>query len=90
MRLGSERRPRKGGARTVELKPPTRICRDMVSHDLESLRTVCDRIAALDDRSVIAVGAITDKLHAQHPWIKAYFQRKRGHMLARAPSLERA
>lgn len=62
----------------------------MVTHDLASLRTVCDRVAALADGKVIAVGAMTDMLHSHHPWMKAYFQGKRGHMLARAPSRERA
>ena len=32
----------------------------MVTHDLESLRTVCDRIAALADGKVIAIGAMSD------------------------------
>jgi phospholipid/cholesterol/gamma-HCH transport system ATP-binding protein len=62
----------------------------MVTHDLESLRTVCDRIAALADGKVIAVGAMTDMLHSQHPWLHAYFHGKRGHLLASAPSLEGA
>jgi phospholipid/cholesterol/gamma-HCH transport system ATP-binding protein len=59
----------------------------MVTHDLESLRTVCDRIAALADGKIIAIGAITDMRHSQHPWMQAYFQGKRGHMLARVPPM---
>jgi phospholipid/cholesterol/gamma-HCH transport system ATP-binding protein len=59
----------------------------MVTHDLESLRTVCDRIAALADGKIIAIGAITDMRHSQHPWMQAYFQGKRSHMLARVPSM---
>lgn len=59
----------------------------MVTHDLESLRTVCDRIAALADGKVIAIGAMEDMRHSQHPWMQAYFQGKRGHMLARVPSM---
>jgi phospholipid/cholesterol/gamma-HCH transport system ATP-binding protein len=58
----------------------------MVTHDLESLRTVCDRIAALADGKVVAVGKMADMLQSQHPWAQAYFQGKRGHMLA-CPSL---
>ena len=54
----------------------------MVTHDLESLRTVCDRIAALADGKVIAIGAMEDMRSSQHPWMQAYFQGKRGHMLA--------
>jgi phospholipid/cholesterol/gamma-HCH transport system ATP-binding protein len=59
----------------------------MVTHDLESLRTVCDRIAALADGKVIAVGAMDDMRHSRHPWMQAYFQGRRGHALARAPSI---
>jgi phospholipid/cholesterol/gamma-HCH transport system ATP-binding protein len=51
----------------------------MVTHDLESLSTVCDRVAALADGKVIATGPITDMLQSQHPWMHAYFQGKRAH-----------
>jgi phospholipid/cholesterol/gamma-HCH transport system ATP-binding protein len=50
----------------------------MVTHDLDSLYAICDRIAALADRKVIAVGTIGDMLHATHPWLKAYFCGTRG------------
>jgi len=59
----------------------------MVTHDLESLRTVCDRIAALADGKVIAIGAMSDMRHSAHPWMQSYFQGKRSHMLARVPSM---
>jgi phospholipid/cholesterol/gamma-HCH transport system ATP-binding protein len=59
----------------------------MVTHDLESLRTVCDRIAALADGKVIAIGAMSDMRRTRHPWMQAYFQGKRGHVLARAPAM---
>ncbi|BAT59695.1 putative ABC transporter ATP-binding protein [Variibacter gotjawalensis] len=45
----------------------------MVTHDLDSLHTVCDRIAALADGKVIADGPISTMLESQHPWLKAYF-----------------
>jgi len=49
----------------------------MVTHDLDSLHTVCDRIAALGDGKVIAVGPIETMMASDHPWIKAYFHGKR-------------
>jgi phospholipid/cholesterol/gamma-HCH transport system ATP-binding protein len=55
----------------------------MVTHDLESLRTVCDRIAALADGRVIAIGTMDAMLASRHPWMTAYFQGKRGHLLGR-------
>lgn len=49
----------------------------MVTHDLDSLHTVCDRIAALGDGKVIAVGPIETMMASRHPWITAYFHGKR-------------
>jgi phospholipid/cholesterol/gamma-HCH transport system ATP-binding protein len=57
----------------------------MVTHDLESLRSVCDRVAALADGRVIAIGTISDMRRSTHPWMQAYFQGKRSHILATPP-----
>ena len=54
----------------------------MVTHDLDSLYAICDRIAALADGKVIAEGTIQTMLSSQHPWVKAYFRGKRGRILA--------
>ena len=57
----------------------------MVTHDLETLRTVCDRVAALADGKVIAIGDMATMLGSPHPWMQAYFQGKRAHVLANSP-----
>jgi len=44
----------------------------MVTHDLDSLYAITDRIAVLVDRHVI-VGTLDDLLEHDHPWIKEYF-----------------
>lgn len=49
----------------------------MVTHDLDSLHTVCDRIAVLADRKVIAAGPMETMLASTHPWLRAYFHGKR-------------
>lgn len=49
----------------------------MVTHDLDSLHTVCDRIAVLADRKVIAAGTMETMLASTHPWLRAYFHGKR-------------
>ncbi len=54
----------------------------MVTHDLESLYTACDRVAALADGKVVAEGPMDVMLESEHPWVKTYFQGKRGGMLA--------
>jgi phospholipid/cholesterol/gamma-HCH transport system ATP-binding protein len=53
----------------------------MVTHDLESLYTVCDRIAALADGKIVAVGPMSTMLECKHPWVETYFRGKRGGML---------
>jgi phospholipid/cholesterol/gamma-HCH transport system ATP-binding protein len=49
----------------------------MVTHDLDSLHTVCDRIAVLADGKVIAAGTMDTMLASTHPWLRAYFHGKR-------------
>ena len=49
----------------------------MVTHDLDSLHTVCDRIAVLADHKVIATGTMDTMLASEHPWLRAYFHGKR-------------
>ena len=50
----------------------------MVTHDLDSLHAVCDRVAALADGRIVAVGTMSAMLASQHPWVKAYFGGERG------------
>jgi len=49
----------------------------MVTHDLDSLHTVCDRIAVLAEGRVITAGPIPTLLASEHPWVKSYFRGKR-------------
>ncbi len=50
----------------------------MVTHDLDSLYAICDRVAVLGQGRVTAIGPISELLLSQDPWIKAYFHGKRG------------
>ncbi|MEZ2127338.1 MULTISPECIES: ABC transporter ATP-binding protein [unclassified Sinorhizobium] len=49
----------------------------MVTHDLDSLFSVCDRIAVLGQKRVLVEGTIDDMLACDDPWVKAYFRGKR-------------
>jgi phospholipid/cholesterol/gamma-HCH transport system ATP-binding protein len=49
----------------------------MVTHDLDSLHTICDRIAVLADGKIIASGPMATMLASKHPWLRAYFHGKR-------------
>lgn len=53
----------------------------MVTHDLASLNTVCDRVAALADGKIVAIGPMRELLQSPHPWVRAYFHGKRSQML---------
>jgi len=55
----------------------------MVTHDLDSLHAVCDRIAVLSEGKVIAAGSIETMLASEHPWLKSYFHGNRGRQIAR-------
>jgi len=46
----------------------------MVTHDLDSLYAICDRIAVLADGKVIAVDPVTVLEQHPHPWIQEYFR----------------
>jgi phospholipid/cholesterol/gamma-HCH transport system ATP-binding protein len=54
----------------------------MVTHDLESLYTIANRIAVLADGRVVADGPISAMLASEHPWVKSYFRGKRARLLA--------
>jgi phospholipid/cholesterol/gamma-HCH transport system ATP-binding protein len=56
----------------------------LITHDLDTLYAICDRVAVLADRKVIAVGTIPELLALDHPWIQDYFNGPRGRMAAAA------
>jgi phospholipid/cholesterol/gamma-HCH transport system ATP-binding protein len=45
----------------------------MVTHDLDSLYTICDRIAVLGDGKIKEAGTMDIMLASEQPWLKAYF-----------------
>jgi phospholipid/cholesterol/gamma-HCH transport system ATP-binding protein len=53
----------------------------MITHDLNSLAAVCDRIAALADGKIVALGPLSMVLASDHPWVRAYFHGARARML---------
>jgi phospholipid/cholesterol/gamma-HCH transport system ATP-binding protein len=53
----------------------------MVTHDLNSLHMVCDRVAVLADGNIVADGPMPAMLRSEHPWVKSYFRGQRGRLL---------
>ncbi len=50
----------------------------LITHDLDTLYAICDRVAVIADQRVIAVGTIDELLALDHPWIQSYFNGPRG------------
>jgi phospholipid/cholesterol/gamma-HCH transport system ATP-binding protein len=50
----------------------------LITHDLDTLYAICDRVAVLADRKVVAIGTIPELLALDHPWIQEYFRGPRG------------
>lgn len=53
----------------------------MVTHDLDSLFSVCDRIAVLGQKKVLVDGSIEDMMQVEDPWVKSYFRGKRARQI---------
>jgi phospholipid/cholesterol/gamma-HCH transport system ATP-binding protein len=54
----------------------------MVTHDLDSLYAVCDRVAVLADHKVVATDSLAELEKSTHPWIREYFLGPRGRAAA--------
>jgi phospholipid/cholesterol/gamma-HCH transport system ATP-binding protein len=54
----------------------------LITHDLDSLYAICDRVAVLADEKVIAIGTIDELIAMDHPWIREYFTGPRGRAAA--------
>ena len=63
---------------TKELKETLGLTVFLVTHDLDTLHEICDRVAVLAEKRVIAVGTIPELLETGHPWILEYFNGPRG------------
>jgi len=62
----------------LELKDALGLTVFLITHDLDTLYAICDRIAVLADRKVVAVGTIEELLALDHEWIQEYFNGPRG------------
>ena len=62
----------------VELRERLGLTVLLITHDLDTLYAICDRVAVIADRKVIAVGTIPELLALDHEWIQEYFRGPRG------------
>ncbi|WP_370689832.1 ABC transporter ATP-binding protein [Phenylobacterium sp.] len=56
----------------------------MITHDLDSLYTITDRVAVIADRKVVAEAPVAELETSDHPWIQEYFLGPRGRAAAKA------
>jgi phospholipid/cholesterol/gamma-HCH transport system ATP-binding protein len=63
---------------TKELQETLGLTVFLITHDLDTLYEICDRVAVLAEKKVIAVGTIDELLALDHPWIQEYFNGPRG------------
>ena len=50
----------------------------MITHDLDTLYAITDRVAVLADKKVVACAPVRELERSEHPWIKEYFLGPRG------------
>jgi phospholipid/cholesterol/gamma-HCH transport system ATP-binding protein len=60
-----------------DLKASLNLTVFLVTHDLDTLFAICDRVAVLVDKT-IRIGTLAQHLQDDHPWIHAYFHGPRG------------
>ena len=57
----------------VELQQTLGLTVFMVTHDLDSLYAICDRVAVLSDKHVLVEGPIETMTEVDNPWVQEYF-----------------
>jgi phospholipid/cholesterol/gamma-HCH transport system ATP-binding protein len=45
----------------------------LITHDLDTLYAICDRVAVLADHKVLACAPIGEVERYDHPWVQEYF-----------------
>ncbi|MGM0584121.1 MAG: ABC transporter ATP-binding protein [Pseudomonadota bacterium] len=66
----------------VQLRDSLGLTVFMVTHDLDSLRAACDRIAVLAEKRVLVTGTLDDMMDVDHPWVHEYFHGPRARAAA--------
>ena len=63
----------------------------MITHDLDTLYAICDRVAVVADKRIVALAPIAELERSDHPWIKEYFLGPRGRAAEKneGPGLQR-
>lgn len=60
----------------------------LITHDLDTLYAICDRVAVLADRRAVTVGPLAEVEQFDHPWVREYFNGPRGRAAQNAGNRE--
>ena len=56
----------------------------MITHDLDSLYAITDKVAVVADKRIVAKATVRELEHSDHPWIREYFLGPRGRAVQKA------
>lgn len=56
----------------------------LITHDLDTLYAICDRVAVIGDRRVLAIGRLDEVEAFDHPWVRDYFHGPRARQAKQA------
>ena len=73
---------------TLQLKKALGLTVFLITHDLDSLHEICDRVAVLADKKVIAVDTVPNLMELDHEWIQEYFNGPRDRAALTAQALD--
>jgi phospholipid/cholesterol/gamma-HCH transport system ATP-binding protein len=73
---------------TRELQATLGLTVFLITHDLDTLHEICDRVAVIADHKIIAVDTVPNLMRLKHPWIQEYFNGPRGRAALTAQALD--
>ena len=68
----------------IELRQQLKLSALLITHDLNTLATVCDRVALLDDGRVLTIGTLQEVAQFDHPYVRRFFHHRRGEEILRS------
>ncbi|HEX8639600.1 MAG TPA: ABC transporter ATP-binding protein [Allosphingosinicella sp.] len=74
----------------LELRDALGLTVFLITHDLDTLHAICDRVAVIADRKVVAAAPIAELMKLDHEWIQEYFNGPRGRTAAHIAEREEA
>lgn len=57
----------------LELQKNLQLTVFMVTHDLDTIYTVCNRVAVLGEKTLLVSGSLDEVASYDHPWVQEYF-----------------